>query len=631
MIDSSAAFQAALANDSRLFRARFLLSGEVAQGEIRKLGIHKGSCGSSEFSPGVVYCPYIEATVDNCGSVEGQELKLQIGIMTGGTLDNPTLDYIDIGYFTVGKPAVNQYQTTFTAQGRIASRCLGMLTAPGNPTLASLAAAIETDSGVTVEFDPDIDQTVPIGGSLANISDREALAVLAAVSGGYVTETSDGKIRVCKFSAAISSGCDSSILRQLPELGEQDIEITGVEVVVREADGSDPAIVYTDGDPVVLRISNTYMTEDAFPAFAQNLVGFTYRAGSLQIALGDPRLEPWDVVQFTNMASNTCAIPCMELIHTFDGGLQTEIKAPDLPDETQAPSQIEKAVKTAVAAGNAAAYARAAADAAQSAAAAASSSAASAASAAATADAKATAAGEAAATADSKAVAAGTSAAAAQASADDALSSAEHASLSANNALSQLSIVEDVVGMLNWIALHGTYAVTEDTEVDSGKMYFSRSGSGTSADPYTYSVVTDPTGDPHALGYYELSSIDEAVSNFVSTHLVVTPQGLFLQTDGVGSKVLLSSSEGVVLYGPSGQVMAKYGSTTQIGDEAGFHVEISGTELGFYERSTKVAYINNNTLHITQSVVLSEMQIGEKKWSWRINPEDDSISLKWIG
>ena len=85
----------------------------------------------------------------------------------------------------------------------------------------------------------------------------------------------------------------------------------------------------------------------------------------------------------------------------------------------------------------------------------------------------------AAATADSKAVAAQNSANSAATAASNAQTSANNASQAAHSALTQLSTVEDVVGTLNWISEHGTYVATIDTEVVAGKLYFTRTGSGT--------------------------------------------------------------------------------------------------------------------------------------------------------
>ena len=230
-------------------------------------------------------------------------------------------------------------------------------------------------------------------------------------------------------------------------------------------------------------------------------------------------------------------------------------------------------------------------------------------------------------------------AATAQASADSAYQQASTANSYANSALDQLNIVQDVVGVLDLLSTNATYQLTADTEIVPGKWYFTRSG--TSPD-YVYTVVQYP--DVADIGtYYEMVSIDSAVQNYVTSKLTVTSQGLWVQEPTMQTKILLSATDGVVLYGPNGTIIGKYGSTAQIGDSAGFHIEMDGTELGFYQASRKVAYISNNQLYITQSVVLQQMDLGIMvadgglgQWSWKVhansdNPPRNNLNLKWVG
>ena len=159
---------------------------------------------------------------------------------------------------------------------------------------------------------------------------------------------------------------------------------------------------------------------------------------------------------------------------------------------------------------------------------------------------------------------------------------------------------------------------------------------------YAYTVVTDPV-DADLSTYYELVSIDESVQNYLVSKLSVTAAGLWVQEPSMQTKILLSATDGVVLYGPEGTIIGKYGSTAQIGDAAGFHIEMDGTELGFYQASRKVAYISNNQLYITQSVVLQQMDLGIAvndgglgQWSWKVHPNGDNpsrnnLNLKWVG
>lgn len=237
------------------------------------------------------------------------------------------------------------------------------------------------------------------------------------------------------------------------------------------------------------------------------------------------------------------------------------------------------------------------------------------------------------------ATAASNAAGAAQASADAASIQASAAGIYANSALEQIGIIQDVVGVLDLLSTNANYQLTTDTEVQPGKWYFTRSG--TSPD-YVYTVVTNPV-DADLGTYYEITSIDQAVESYVTSRLAVTSDGLWIQDPGMATKILLSSTDGVVLYGPNGSIIGKYGSTAQVGDAAGFHIEIDGSELAFYQADRKVAYISNQQLYITQSVVLQQMDLGTPvtdgglgQWSWKVHPNGatpsrNNLNLKWIG
>lgn len=311
---------------------------------------------------------------------------------------------------------------------------------------------------------------------------------------------------------------------------------------------------------------------------------------------------------------------------------------------------------------------------------------------------------------------------------------------SASTALTQLGVVENIVGVIDLISKNGTYEQTTDTTAQDGKWYFIRTGSGTAQDPYIYqvqnsptfeyvltedtSVVQDkpyytrsgtgteedpyiyaqvdtPTGNPQSQGYYEntgwnyfeLTDIDSTIQNYVSSHLTLAGNSLYLQTsEGEGSTRLeLNTQNGMTLYDQTGNQVAQYGANTIIGNTNTFGIKIgespdyiltddtaiipnkkyytrsgSGTtadpyvytlvenpvvadigtyyenvlELGFYQEGERVAYINNNSLYITQTVVLQEMHLGERaengglgQWSWCVHPigGQNNLYLKWLG
>lgn len=188
----------------------------------------------------------------------------------------------------------------------------------------------------------------------------------------------------------------------------------------------------------------------------------------------------------------------------------------------------------------------------------------------------------------------------AKSSADDAMASAVSATNSANSALTQLSTVEEVVDVLNWITEHGTYKASTDTEVVAGKFYFTRTGSGTTADPYVYTVVTNPTGNPSTNHYYELDSVDEAISNYVSAHLALTSEGLYVLKDNSGWKVLITNN-GAYIQNPSGATVAAYSAETTIGNALLKNVYIDSNGIYVRNGSSNLAEFTGSLAQIGQN------------------------------
>lgn len=219
--------------------------------------------------------------------------------------------------------------------------------------------------------------------------------------------------------------------------------------------------------------------------------------------------------------------------------------------------------------------------------------------------------------------------------------------VTANNALAGLSIVEDVVGTLEWLAKHKT--VTTDTTVQPDKIYF------------TYNETTGavtrvfPTGteNPSELEWYEMS---DAVANYVSTHLSLTPSGLWVVKDGTSAQVQINEAGMSIYPAGSSKPIATYGADAVIGDAVGFHITITANyqdsgngRVSFYRDATnEVAYISGDSLYINKSVVVKEMnvglpegatdtstgELGHGQWSWKVHVNTagrNNLYLKWLG
>ena len=245
----------------------------------------------------------------------------------------------------------------------------------------------------------------------------------------------------------------------------------------------------------------------------------------------------------------------------------------------------------------------------------------------------------------------------AKAEAENAGNAAAIAQTSANEALVGLSIVENVVDAVNWMAEHGHYAATNDTSVIDNKVYYTLTGT----------KVNNPTGNPSRNGYYELISgkyalstdkavntskdyyvitatsvtepdtsqintyydliLDEAINQYINQYLALTRDGLRL-TDGGSKAVYVSTDKGITFYDGSKQI-ANYGETVTIGDKSGYHMEITDSSLRFMNGAGEIAYMTNNELYIPRVVVVDSMKISN--WLWDASSLSNHLTLKYIG
>ena len=160
-----------------------------------------------------------------------------------------------------------------------------------------------------------------------------------------------------------------------------------------------------------------------------------------------------------------------------------------------------------------------------------------------------------------------TDAAEAKTSAGEAKTQATAATNYANGALTGLSTVQDVIGVLDWAQKNAQYSLTADTDIVPGKTYWTRSGSGTEADPYTYAPVVSPV-KTQLSNYYEISGVDEAMADYINTHLAMLDDGLYVLSDGSGWKVRIAN-DGVYIVDPQGNTATKYKDAVTLGNDDG--------------------------------------------------------------
>ena len=581
MISVSNAFRTAVESTSRQFTARFLIDGNVLDCDIDNVKCYKGSCGN-ELAIGSVYASYIEATLKRCDTVlRNKELTYQVGLMVSGDYE-----YVTMGKYTVLDPKESNGSITFTAVSTISMKVNLIYNAPYTH-MTDIMTRLQAIAGVSIDYSDftiypysKTTKHLPADGTF-----RECIGIAGCLLGGFVTETASGDIAIKKYN----SGETISILpyrcSSLPEF-DTPYWIDGVKIIVKEADSSSAEESFEHGTPMIIQKCE-YMSEGLFDAMYRQIEGLHFDVGNVKIALGDPCIEPWDVLAVTDLKGSVHNVPCFEIIHTFNGGFETEVTAQVGSTDVNSKNvkgALEKAVERlggdVLAAAQAAAeaeelatQAQQSADAAQQSADDAQDSADEAARQAGIATTNANTAITQAGIATTNANTAITQAGIATTNANEAKQQATNATNSANDALVQLATVESVINTLDWITSHAT--VTKDTSVVADKNYYIRNQDG------TFTKVQNPTGNPKTQGWYEM---DEAIADYVAAHIALTDYGLNLKVDSSSYRIHIGTytstgSEGVYIIDGSGNVVSFFGEDIRLG-------------------SDRAQYIGNNTAYI---------------------------------
>lgn len=151
---------------------------------------------------------------------------------------------------------------------------------------------------------------------------------------------------------------------------------------------------------------------------------------------------------------------------------------------------------------------------------------------------------------------------------------------SANNALLGLSQVESVVDTLNWLTEHSK--VTEDTTPVANKNYYIKNQDN------TFTLVTDTTGkNPAQEGWYEM---DDAISNYVASHLALTDDGLYVMVDGTKWKVLIASDGVYILDENNNAINTMNADGNQIGYDNETHAKIDYHSMQLIDKEGNVYF-----------------------------------------
>lgn len=345
MYQTSEVFNGEILKTSRRFKARITTGEKIFQDEILTMTINLGSCGDTAFSFGTVFSSYAEIVLADTGQfLAGQELFIEIGLY----LQDNTIEYVPLGYFTASSENISK------TQGKISLKAADRFSACQSPYKARISYPakigdvlndISAQTGIVIATSLNVSGT--INKMPSNTTCLDLLGDIAGLLGGFCCVDRTGIVRINSFPSTVTREVLEQIIME-HSFEEGVYKVGKISVSV----GDDADTVYTDSDGLGngIAVENPYITQPLFDSLKNKLIGYMYHPGTLSF-LGDPRLDATDMISIA-IDGETKTVPCMNIVHDFDGGLTTTVTAPGRSasdEQLKGPLQIqvEKAWKAA--------------------------------------------------------------------------------------------------------------------------------------------------------------------------------------------------------------------------------------------------------------------------------------------
>ena len=319
MYQSTEQFGNLINQDSRTFYALITVGDNTVSDGIRSIKFNGGSNRSDDFTIGSAVSQYVEVSVaDNNIKFESEEILIQIGMTVNGIVE-----YIPIGYFTAEKPEVEDGEIKITAYDRMMNMEKGCFLSMGDKTTTvAVLQEISQKYGVPIVTSGLASKPMkkPVGYTC-----REVLSYIAQIYGGFAICNRQGQIEIRTYSdpnytVGTNRYWDSFTHNDFPYILEKITCYTG-----KDEEGNDLSVSVGSGVRE-LSFSNPFMTQALLNDVWSELENYTYMPGKVRF-LGDPRLDPWDIITVLDKKGKSYKVPVMNLTMEFDGGLTTEVEA----------------------------------------------------------------------------------------------------------------------------------------------------------------------------------------------------------------------------------------------------------------------------------------------------------------
>lgn len=289
---------------------------EITSG-FRKIVYQGGSSGEG-LAIGTTVSASVEITMEKTEHLlTGKEFAFYLGMNVDGKEE-----YIPMGIFKAQKPAATDWEIALKAYDRMYDAERNYASSLHYPTdTQKVMQEIEKLLGISfvteitpVSLKKTGDSDVPFAGYTI----REAIGYVAGLYGKFAIFNRAGQLEFRWYESEMEIPLKKMFSF---ERNEQDYEVQKV------VGSSDSNTSYTAGSGNHgISYSNPFLTKEIVNQIYSSKHGFSYRGGTVTF-LGDCRIDPWDMLQVTDLQGNIYKIPAMQITHEIDGGLTTTITA----------------------------------------------------------------------------------------------------------------------------------------------------------------------------------------------------------------------------------------------------------------------------------------------------------------
>lgn len=283
-------FDAKVRDTVRTFHCKMQISGvtDPIEDGIFTAAINEGSTGADAYIVGSFFGPTLDVTAEPAEGIvySGKSTAISIGL----DLDDGTTEFVPMGTF-------------------IAPKASDVLRAVDLYTIHYITTAEYT---LDAAYTPAITYPATASAVLTELTSKSGVA----------------------FDTSMLSATDlASEITSLYAEGQTNVTYLDAVRAVASATSSN-ATVKRDGSVIFVKYEDltddNYSIEDArlkSSSMAESMLEDLFYPGTVTF-LGDPRLDPWDIVGFTDDWGEYQTLACMSLVHTYDGGLSTTVTAP---------------------------------------------------------------------------------------------------------------------------------------------------------------------------------------------------------------------------------------------------------------------------------------------------------------